>query len=131
LLAFLAVIGVAVVLVIGSIALNAFKNHGLMPPPDVLDEYTCADAAVPVSLYFLHGTERVRIKTASGLLQGTVNQNRFDWRSNAISSTVLGFSLPTEISFEDAKAVRISGPDFTNLVCSMGSAHSSHRREIY
>jgi hypothetical protein len=130
LIAFFSAMGVAVVLVIGSIIINAVKNEGLIPPPNTLDVYECTGSLTPFSFYYLHGTERVKIKSAAGILEGTVHQNRFDWASFSGDSTMLGFLPPTEITFEDAKTLRITGPGYPEVRCAIATAHSSHRREI-
>lgn len=128
--AVLSIIGVAVVVVIGSIAFNAFKNHGLIPPPNTLDRYECVGASGSFTFYYLHGTERVKIKSAEGILEGTVHQNQFDWASFASDSTQLGFLPPSEISFEDATSLRIKGPGTVEVACPIAVKHIGERRAI-
>jgi len=128
--AFISAIAIAVVVVVGSIAANAFKNHGLMPPPDKLDQYACEGSNTAFTFYYLHGTERVKIKSAVGILEGTVHQNQFDWASFATDATQLGFLPPVEISFEDATVLRIKGPGSTEVACSIAAQHTGERRAI-
>jgi len=123
-------IGVAIIVVIGSIAFNAIRNHGLIPPPNTLDQYECSSANGPFEFYYLHGTERVKIKSTQGILEGTVHQNQFDWASFALDSTQLGFLPPTEISFEDSASLRLIGPGTNESVCAILAKHVGERRAI-
>jgi len=123
-------IGVAVVYVLGGIGLNAMRNGSLIPPPTKLERYDCSNPAGNFSMYYLHGTDRVQIKTANGLLDGTVQQNRFDWQGFANDRSMLGFAPPSEIVFEDAKTLRVSGPDLKDVLCTTTVQASSQRRAI-
>jgi hypothetical protein len=114
---FLTAVGLGVLTVVGSIAVNAVKNDGLMPTPSTLDRYECTGASMPFSFYYLHGTERVEIKSKAGALEGTISQNWFDWRKFAQDRTLLGFAPPAEITFEDARSLRMAGPDFSDVLC--------------
>lgn len=110
--------GSIVVSVVGYIGINAIKNHGFLPPPHTLDRYECAWPQAPFSFYYLHGTERVEIRSKAGAMQGTINsQNWFDWRNFAQDRTLLGFAPPIEITFEAANSLRMSGPDFSEVTC--------------
>jgi hypothetical protein len=128
--AVIASIGVVVVVVIGSIAFNAFKNHGLIPPPNTLDRYECTGATAPFTIFYLHGTERVKIKSAEGILEGTLHQNQFDWASFSNDSTQLGFLPPSEISFEDAGSLHIKLPGAAQVTCQIAVKHVGERRAI-
>ncbi len=123
-------IGVALVYVLGGIGLNAVRNGSLIPPPTQLARYDCSAPAGNFSLYYLHGTDRVQIKTANGLLDGTVQQNRFDWQGFANDRSLLGFAPPSEIAFEDARTLRVSGPDLKDVACNNTAEATSQRRAI-
>lgn len=123
-------IGMAVLVVVGSIAINAIKNHGLIPPPNTLDRYECNGVKGPFTFYYLHGTERVKIKSIEGILEGTVYNNQFDWASFSNDSTQLGFLPPSAISFEDATTLRIKGPGPVEVDCPIVTKHVGERREI-
>ena len=125
--AFLSAVGLCVTLVIGSIAWNAVKNHGLIPQPDTPDRYDCNGTSIPIAIYYLHGTERVQVKSPQGILNGTLHQNLFEWGQSADQ---LGFPPPTAIRFDDAQSFGISGPGYTGVTCTMATPHSGHRREI-
>jgi hypothetical protein len=124
------VIGVAVLYVVGSISIGAVRNGSLLPPPTKLERYDCSAPSGNFSLYYLHGTDRVQIKTANGLLDGTVQNNRFDWQGFANDRTMLGFAPPSEIVFEDARTLRVAGPDLKDVVCANTAEASSQRRAI-
>ena len=126
----LSAIGIAIVAVVGSIAFNAIRNHGLIPPPNTLDQYACSSANGPFAFYYLHGTERVKIKSTQGILEGTVHQNQFDWASFARDTTQLGFLPPTEIFFEDSASLRFRGPGADETVCEILAKHVGERRAI-
>lgn len=124
------VIGAAVLYVVGSIVLGVIHNGGLIPPPTKLDRYECTGPTGNFSFLYLHGTDRVQIKSSSGLLEGTVSQNQFDWQGFANDRNVLGFAPPKEIVFEDSKSLRISGPDLKDVVCANTVEPTTQRRGI-
>ncbi len=129
--AFFGAIGMAVVGVIGSIAINAFRNQGFIPPPGTLSRYECRLADTPFEFFYLHGTERVKLKSRVGILEGTVSQNQFNWGSFANDATQLGFMPPAAITFEDAKGLRMGGGGLSaEMVCSNTAAPDSGRRGI-
>lgn len=127
---FIFLIAAAVLGVVGSIMVKAFRNHGLMPQPSPLASYACEGGAFKFSLSYLHGTERVSIRSAAATLDGRIYQNRFDWGALGDDSRLLGFVPPAEIVFEDAQTIRIAGRSFDNLLCVNPAQTSSHRRGI-
>ncbi len=124
------VIGGAVLYVLGSIGMNALHNGSLIPPPTKLERYDCSAPSGNFAIYYLHGTDRVQIKSANGLLDGNVQQNRFDWQGFANDRSLLGFAPPSEIVFEDSKTLRVSGPDLNNVVCANTAEATTQRRAI-
>lgn len=124
------VIGAAVIYVVGTIGFDALRNGSLIPPPTKLERYECSAPFGSFSILYLHGTDRVKIKSINGLLEGNVQQNRFDWQGFANDRSMLGFAPPTEILFEDAKTLRIAGPDFKDMVCVNQAEATSQRRAI-
>jgi len=129
--AFFGSIGVAIVGVVGSIAFNAFKNQGFIPPPGTLARFECKTGEVPFEFFYLHGTDRVKLKSKSGILEGTVSQNQFNWGSFANDATQLGFLPPAAITFEDAKGLRMAGAGIAaEMVCVSTVAADSGRRGI-
>jgi hypothetical protein len=127
---FLSVVAVAVVVVIGSIAINAFNNHGLIPPPSQLARYECQGPAIAFSIDYLHGTERVTVQSASGSLVGTVHQNQFDWGRFAGDATLLGLVPPAAIEFEDAHTLYLSSPAYPEVKCVNRAEIGAQRRAI-
>jgi hypothetical protein len=124
------VIGTAVLYVVGSIGFGALHNGSLIPPPTKLERYDCTAPFGSFSVSYLHGTDRVKIKSINGSLDGTVQQNRFDWQGFANDRAMLGFAPPAEILFEDAKTLRIAGPDFKDVACLRNSQVAEQRRAI-
>ena len=112
--------GIAVVFVgfAGSIAMNALRNHGLVPPPSTLARYDCTGANAPLVFMYLHGTERVKISTATGVLEGTLLNNQLDWGSFGSDASQIGFVPPTGISDEDAQALTLQGPGAFTMRCT-------------
>ena len=124
------VIGVSVLYVVGSILVNAISNRSLIPPPTRLDRYECSAPTGNFAIFYLHGTDRVQIKSDKGVIDGTVHQNRFDWQGFADDRSVLGFAPPSEILFEDAKAMRVFGADKQEVSCINSADAASHQRSI-
>lgn len=116
---FFAAIGLAVAGVVGSIIVNAVHNDGLIPPPNTLARYECSAAAGAFSFYYLHGTDRVKIKSPQGIMEGTVHQNQLDWSTFANDASILGFLPPTGIAFENAGTLRLKGSDAQEISCTL------------
>ncbi len=124
------VIGTAILYVLGSIGINALHNGSLIPPPTKLERYDCTAPFGSFSILYLHGTDRVKIKSINGALDGTVQQNHFDWQGFANDRSMLGFAPPADILFDDSKTLRISGPDFKDIACANTAEAGSQRRAI-
>ena len=122
---FYGAVAVVFVSVVGSIVVNAVKNHGLVPPPSTLVRYDCSTGAAPFVLMYLHGTERVKISSATGVLEGTLHNNQFDWGSFAGDANQLGFLPPIAISAEDPQSLSLQASDATALRCSRAAPASS------
>ncbi len=127
---FFTAIGAAVLFVVGSIAINFVANQSLIPPPSTLSRYDCTGGTAPFAIFYLHGTDRVRIKSANGILEGTVSQNRFDWGAFGSDTTMLGFAPPADIALDDSSTLRFGGASYANVVCTIDKARDSGRREI-
>ena len=123
-------IGAAALYVIGGIAFNALRNGSLLPPPTRLERYDCNAAFGSFSIFYLHGTDRVKIKSINGALDGEVHQNQFDWQGFANDRSLLGFAPPSEILFEDGKTLRLSGPDMKGQLCTNTVEPTAQRRAI-
>lgn len=108
--------------VVGSIVADVVKNKSLIPPPHTLARYDCSGAAAPFSLLYLHGTERVKISSASGVLEGTLHNNQFDWGSFGSDASQLGFVPPTDIHFEDTQTLTLRGPGADAIRCTRAAA---------
>jgi hypothetical protein len=127
---FLTTVGISVVFVIGSIVLRAVHNHGLIPPADIADAYTCSSGSTMFTLRYSHGSDHVQIRSESGVLYGLVNQNRIEWLNFTNDATQLGFLPPVAITFEDKKSIHVSALDGQGTQCAIAAQHSGHRRQI-
>jgi hypothetical protein len=127
---FLTAIGISVLFVIGSIVLKAVHDHGLIPPADTSDTYTCSSGSSRFTLRYLHGTDHIQIRSEAGVLDGIVNQNRIEWLNFTNDMTQLGFLPPTAITFEDKSAIHVSVSDGQDVQCLIAAPHSGHRGKI-
>lgn len=114
----LAALGLAALCVAGFVAVKAIANGGLLPAPSVLQRYTCPGAGAPFSFYFLHGQARVRIQTDAGQRTGTLRNGQIDWFPPAAGEAALGLTAPTEIIYDDAQSLRLSGAGFAPVRCT-------------
>lgn len=127
---FFTAIGIAVVFVIGSIVLKAVHDHGFIPPPDTADTYKCSSGSSSFTLLYSHGSDHVHIRSESGVLDGTVNQNRIEWLNFTNDVTQLGFLPPTTITFEDKGSIHVSALNGQETQCAIAAPHSGHRGQI-
>ena len=124
LILFYSAVALVFVSVVGSIVVNAFKNHGLVPPPSTLVRYDCSTGTMPFVLMYLHGTERVKISSATGVLEGTLHNNQFDWGSFGNDPSQLGFLPPQAISAEDTQSLSLQAADATAMRCARAAPAS-------
>lgn len=120
-------LGFAAVCMVSFVVVKAIANGGLMPAPSVLVRYACTGPAAPFSFYFLHGDERVQIETASGRLDGILLNGKIAWSAAAAGAPSLGMAVPTEITYDDAKSIRISGAGFPQLSCASTESAAAAR----
>ena len=103
------------------IASNIYKgvlNKGLMPAPTQLIRYDCPGLQGPFYFYFRHGIETVKIQSSSGTLQGKSHYGKISWADFSGDTAVLGFTPPQEITWDDAKSVRLNGGSFLQINCA-------------
>jgi YjbE family integral membrane protein len=123
----IAIVATAVLSVIGSIVYKGFANDGLMPKPSSLIRYECPGSAGSYSFYFRHGLERVQIRSSAGMLQGNLHDGKIDWVNYAGGTGVLGFSPPTEITYDDAKSIRVNGGSSLQVDCAITEQPAARR----
>ncbi len=119
---FYGAVALAFVGVVGSIVADVVKNKSLIPPPHTPARYDCSGAAAPFALLYLHGTERVKISSASGVLEGTLHNNQFDWGSFGSDASQLGFVPPSDIRFEDTQTLTLRAPGADAIRCTRVAA---------
>jgi hypothetical protein len=112
---------------LATIGIGALQNGSLLPPPAKMERYGCSAPFGSFSLELLQGTDRVKIKSINGSLDGTLQQKRFDWQGFANDRSLLGFAPPAEVLSEDASTLRLAGPDFKDLACAKAAEATSQR----
>ena len=112
------ILALPVPVVIGAIIYKSVLNKGLMPPPTQLIRYECPGLQGSFYFYFRHGIETVKIQSSSGLLQGIAHYGKIHWSNFSGDTAVLGFTPPQEITWDDAKSVRLNGGSFSQINCA-------------
>ena len=123
----IAVVATAVLSVVASIVFKGFANGGLMPKPTSLIRYECPGSAGTYSFYFRHGLERVQIRASAGTLEGKLHDGKIAWVNYSGGTAVLGFSPPTEISYDDAKSIRVNGGSALQVDCAITEQPAARR----
>ena len=114
----IALLGLPVPIVIGAIIYKSVTNKGFMPQPTPLMRYECPGLQGSFYFYFRHGIETVKIQSSSGLLQGTAHYGKITWSNFSGDTAVLGFTPPQEITWDDAKSIRLNGGSFLQINCA-------------
>ena len=110
--ALIALLGLPVPVVVGSIIYKSVTNKGLMPAPTQLMQYECPGAQGAFYFYFRHGVDQVQIQSTAGLVNGKLHFGKISWLNFSGDTAVLGFTPPQEITYDDAKSIRINGGSF-------------------
>ena len=122
-----AIVATAVLSVIASMVFKGFANGGLMPKPTSLIRYECPGSAGTYSFYFRHGLERVQIRSSAGTLEGKLHDGKIDWANYSGGTALLGFSPPTEISYDDGKSIRVNGGSALQVDCAITEPPAARR----
>lgn len=109
-------IGILALPVLGVI--GSIVHNGLMPPPSQLIRYECPGYNGPFSFYYRHGKDNVQIRSNSGQLEGIAHYGKISWNNFSGDTALLGFTPPQEISYDDAKSIRINGGSFLQIDCA-------------
>lgn len=120
----IAFLGLPIALVIGTIIYNSVMNKGLMPPPTQLVRYDCPGLQGSFYFYFRHGIESVKIQSSSGALQGKAHFGKINWTNFSGDTAVLGFTPPQEITWDDAKLIRLNGGSFLQINCAKSTENA-------
>lgn len=112
-------LGLPVFAIVGAIIYKSVLNKGLMPPPTQLARYECPGVQGSFYFYYRHGKDNVQIQSSSGLVQGNVHFGKISWTNFSGDTAVLGFTPPQEITYDDAKLIRINGGSFLQTNCAI------------
>ena len=85
-----------------------------MPPPEDLNRFVCPDRS---TIYFRHGGDVVRMSYDAATIRGLLRFGRIDWGDYQAATKTLGFLPPTEITYDDARRLRINGGRYVNISC--------------
>ena len=98
----------------GIVVVGVFLTFARMPAPEGLGQFVCPDQA---TIYFRHGKDVVRMTSHAGTINGLMRFGRIDWGNYELATKTLGFLPPTEITYDDAKELRITGGRYVNIAC--------------
>jgi len=111
-------------LLIGGLCITAllifvFTHFGksFIPAPAPMTQFECPGYTGKFSLYYKHGGEKIQIRTAGRVINGTVNYGKLQWENYADISTSIGFTLPEEIVSDSGRSVQINGGSFRQISC--------------
>ena len=111
-------------LLIGGLCITAllifvFTHFGksFIPAPAPMTQFECPSYTGKFSLYYKHGGEKIQIRTAGRVINGTVNYGKLQWENYADISTSIGFTLPEEIVSDSGRSVQINGGSFRQISC--------------
>jgi YjbE family integral membrane protein len=96
-------------------AVAVFLTFARMPVPEGLSRFVCPDES---TIYFRHGNDVVRMSSYAGTINGQLRFGKIDWANYELAAKTLGFLPPTEITYDDAKVLVISGGRFVNISCA-------------
>ncbi|MFZ6686776.1 TerC family protein [Undibacterium sp. SXout11W] len=112
-------------LLIGGLCLTGlmifvFTHFGksFIPAPAPMTQFECPGYTGKFSLYYKHGGEKIQIRTAGRVINGSVNYGKLQWENYPDISTSIGFSLPVEIVSDSGRSVQINGGSFRQISCS-------------
>jgi YjbE family integral membrane protein len=96
-------------------AVGLFLTFARMPAPEGLTRFVCPDES---TIYFRHGGDVVRMSSYAGTISGQLRFGKIDWANYELATKTLGFLPPTEITYDDPKALVINGGRFVNISCA-------------
>lgn len=116
-IAVLSLIGLAVLATVGYIVAGVVRNGGLIPPPSRMLAYECKAPNQTFTLHYLHGADRVLMRSAVGVLEGTVRQGRLDWKGFDTDRAMLGFIPPSDLIEQDNGGLQLKGGEVVDAAC--------------
>ena len=116
-IAVLSLIGLAVLSTVVYILAGVVRNGGLIPPPSRMVAYDCKSPAQTFTLHYLHGADRVLIRSATGVLEGSVVQGRFDWKGFETDRAMVGFIPPVDLIEQNNGTLALKGGEVDGAAC--------------
>lgn len=114
----IAIIGTAALSMVTYITVSAVANHGLMPRPTALDQYTCQGFAQPFTMTFRHGKDAVQLHAGAITLHGELLNGAIEWSGPANAVHLLGFVPPTEMVYDDKHSIHLLDDKRMEQVCT-------------
>jgi hypothetical protein len=112
------IIGTAALSMVTYITVSAVANHGLMPRPTALDQYTCQGFAQPFTMTFRHGKDAVQLHAGAITLHGELINGEIQWSGPANAIHMLGFVPPVEMVYDDTKSIHLLDSQRVEQVCT-------------
>lgn len=120
--AVLSLIGLAVLSTVIYIVAGVVRNGGLIPPPSRMLAYDCKAPAQTFTLHYLHGSDKVLLRSGSGVLEGSVRQGRLDWKGFDNDRTMVGFIPPLDLIEQNNGGLLLKGGEVDGAVCTRSAS---------
>lgn len=112
------IIGAAALSMVTYITVSAVANHGLMPRPTALDQYTCPGFAQPFTMTFRHGKDAVQLHAGAITLHGELLNGAIEWSGPANAVHLLGFVPPAEMVYDDKNSIHLLDDQRMEHICT-------------
>lgn len=111
------ILGTAALSMVSYITVHAVANHGLLPQPTAMEQYTCGGFAQPFTMSFRHGMDSVQLHAGAITLHGELLNGAITWSSPATAIQLLGFVPPTEVVYDDQKSIHLLDDKRVEHIC--------------
>lgn len=111
------ILGTAALSMVSYITVHAVANHGLLPQPTAMEQYTCGGFAQPFTMSFRHGMDAVQLHAGAITLHGELLNGAITWSNPATAIHLLGFVPPTEVVYDDQKSIHLLDDKRVEQIC--------------
>jgi hypothetical protein len=119
-LAFASIVGVAVLMVVTTLVIRIVHDHGVLPTPAVPKQYTCTVAGTSYALQYLHGSDRMQVRLASGeVTEGESFSQHIEWRGTESLPAGAVALLPAAFRYEGQQAMEMVTATQQPIVCTV------------